>query len=85
VFFIAYIAQTAEHYDNPMLAHEFNIFNFLRHPDVMLLQGLMLKFKPVDPRRAAALYQCCCLPRRLPVVDRTPPKFEDDVHYLSHI
>jgi hypothetical protein len=48
VFFIAYIAQTAEHYDNPMLAHEFNIFNFLRHPDVMLLQGLILKFKPVD-------------------------------------
>jgi hypothetical protein len=48
VFFIAYIAQTAEHYDNPMLAHEFNIFNFLRHPDVMLMQGLMLKFKPVD-------------------------------------
>jgi hypothetical protein len=48
VFFIAYIAKTAEHYDNPMLAHEFNIFNFLRHPDVMLMQGLMLKFKPVD-------------------------------------
>ena len=48
VFFIAYIAQAAEHYDNPMLAHEFNVFNFLRHPDVMLLQGLMLKFKPVD-------------------------------------
>jgi hypothetical protein len=48
VFFIAYIAQTAEHYDNPTLAHEFNIFNFLRHPDVMLLQGLILKFKPVD-------------------------------------
>jgi hypothetical protein len=48
VFFIAYIAQTAEHYDNPMLAHEFNIFNFLRHPDVMLMQGLILKFKPVD-------------------------------------
>jgi hypothetical protein len=48
VFFIAYIAQTAEHYDNPMLEHEFNVFNFLRHPDVMLMQGLMLKFKPVD-------------------------------------
>jgi hypothetical protein len=48
VFFIAYIAQTAEHYDNPMLAHEFNVFAFLRHPDVMLLQGLILKFKPVD-------------------------------------
>jgi hypothetical protein len=48
VFFIAYIAQAAEHYDNPMLAHEFNIFNFLRHPDVMLMQGLVLKFKPVD-------------------------------------
>src|SRR6516225_4320694 len=48
VFFIAYIAQIAEHYDNPMLAHEFNIFNFLRHPDVMLMQGLVLKFKPVD-------------------------------------
>jgi hypothetical protein len=48
VFFIAYIAQTAEHYDNPTLAHEFNVFNFLRHPDVMLLQGLILKFKPVD-------------------------------------
>ena len=48
VFFIAYIAQTAERYDNPMLEHEFNIFNFLRHPDVMLMQGLMLKFKPVD-------------------------------------
>jgi len=48
VFFIAYIAQTAEHYDNPSLALEFNVFNFLRHPDVMLLQGLILKFKPVD-------------------------------------
>jgi hypothetical protein len=48
VFFIAYIAQIAEHYDNPMLAREFNIFNFLRHPDVMLMQGLVLKFKPVD-------------------------------------
>jgi hypothetical protein len=48
VFFIAYIAQAAEHYDNPMLANEYNIFNFLRHPDVMLMQGLMLKFKPVD-------------------------------------
>jgi hypothetical protein len=48
LFFIAQIARAARKFDNPMYGNEYNIFLFLEHPDVMIGQTLMLKFKPVD-------------------------------------
>jgi hypothetical protein len=48
LFFIAQIARAARKFDNPMYGNEYNIFLFLEHPDVMIGQALMLKFKPVD-------------------------------------
>jgi hypothetical protein len=48
LFFTAQIARAARKFDNPMYGNEYNIFLFLEHPDVMIGQTLMLKFKPVD-------------------------------------
>jgi hypothetical protein len=48
LFFIAQIARAARHFDNPMYGDEYNIMLFLEHPDVMIGQALLLKFKPVD-------------------------------------
>jgi hypothetical protein len=48
LFFVAQIARAARRFDNPMYGDEYNIFLFLEHPDVMIGQTLMLKFKPVD-------------------------------------
>ena len=48
LFFIAQISRVARRFDNPMYGNEYNILLFLEHPDVMVGQALMLKFKPVD-------------------------------------
>jgi hypothetical protein len=48
LFFVAQISRAARRFDNPMYGNEYNIFLFLEHPDVMIGQTLMLKFKPVD-------------------------------------
>jgi hypothetical protein len=42
---IAYIAQT---FDNPLYSEEMGILNFLKEPDVTVMQALLLKFKPVN-------------------------------------
>jgi hypothetical protein len=46
VVFIAEIAYVGGKFDNPLFAEEFNVFGFLRHPDVILTQALVLKFRP---------------------------------------
>ena len=46
--FVAQISRAARHSDNPMYGNEYNIILFLEHPDVMIGQALLLKFKPVD-------------------------------------
>src|SRR5882672_5342419 len=48
LFFIAQISRVARRFDNPMYGNEYNILLFLEHPDIMVGQALMLKFKPVD-------------------------------------
>lgn len=48
LLFTAQIARTAKRFDNPMYENEFNVFNFLQHPDVMIGQALTLKYKPVN-------------------------------------
>ena len=48
LLFTAQVARTARRFDNPMYEDEFNVFNFLQHPDVMIGQALTLKYKPVN-------------------------------------
>jgi hypothetical protein len=48
LFFVAQISRAVRRFDNPMYGNEYNILQFLEHPDVMIGQALMLKFKPVD-------------------------------------
>lgn len=46
--FMAEIAYVAATFDNPLYAEEMNILNFLKEPDITILQALLLKFKPVN-------------------------------------
>jgi hypothetical protein len=48
LIFTAQIARTARRFDNPMYRDEFNVANFLEHPDVLIGQALTLRYKPVD-------------------------------------
>src|SRR5690349_2264381 len=48
LIFTAQIARTARRFDNPMYENEFNVFNFLQHPDVLIGQALTLRYKPVN-------------------------------------
>jgi hypothetical protein len=42
---IAYVART---FENPLYAEEMNVLDFLKNPDVTIVQALLLKFKPVN-------------------------------------
>ncbi len=46
--FTAQIARAARKFDNPMYKDEFNVANFLAHPDELIWQALTLRYKPVD-------------------------------------
>lgn len=46
--FTAQIARTARRFDNPLYKDEFNVHNFLDHPDVLIGQALTLRYKPVN-------------------------------------
>ena len=48
LLFTAQIARTIRKFDNPMYADEFNVHNFLQHPDILIGQALTLRYKPVD-------------------------------------
>ena len=48
LLFTAQIARTVRKFDNPMYADEFNVHNFLQHPDVLIGQALSLRYKPVN-------------------------------------
>jgi hypothetical protein len=48
LLFTAQIARTVRKFDNPMYADEFNVHNFLEHPDILIGQALTLRYKPVD-------------------------------------
>ncbi|WP_298257952.1 OpgC domain-containing protein [Bradyrhizobium sp.] len=48
LIFTAQIARTVRKFDNPLYADEFNVHNFLLHPDVLIGQALTLRYKPVN-------------------------------------
>jgi hypothetical protein len=46
--YMAEIAYVATNFENPLYAEEMNIIEFLRQPEVTIVQALLLKFKPVN-------------------------------------
>ena len=46
--FTAQIARTVRRFDNPLYEDEFNVHNFLEHPDILIGQALTLRYKPVN-------------------------------------
>jgi hypothetical protein len=48
VIYIAQIAYVSASFDNPLYAEEMNALDFLKQPDVTIIQALLLKFKPAN-------------------------------------
>jgi hypothetical protein len=48
VIYMAEIAYVSSTFNNPLYAEEMGILDFLRQPDITLLQALLLKFKPAN-------------------------------------
>jgi hypothetical protein len=46
--YLAEIAYVANSFDNPLFTEEMGVLDFLKNPDVTILQALLLKFKPVN-------------------------------------
>jgi hypothetical protein len=46
--FIAQISYVASSFENPLYAEEMNALDFLKQPEVTIIQALLLKFKPVN-------------------------------------
>ena len=72
LIFTAQIARTVRRFDNPMYEDEFNVHNFLLHPDILIGQALTLRYKPVNLDELplfivlvlAAPFMLWCLTRR---------------------
>jgi hypothetical protein len=48
VIYMAEISYVAATFDNPLYSEEMGIFNFLKQPDVTMIQAMLLKFKPAN-------------------------------------
>jgi hypothetical protein len=48
VVYMAEIAYVASSFDNPLYSEEMGILNFLKQPDVTMVQAMLLKFKPAN-------------------------------------
>src|SRR5436305_13976353 len=46
--FLAEISYVATHFENPLYTEQMGILDFLKHPDVTIVQALLLKFRPVN-------------------------------------
>jgi hypothetical protein len=46
--YMAEISYVAASFENPLYGEEMGIFDFLRQPDITLVQALLLKFKPAN-------------------------------------
>jgi hypothetical protein len=46
--YLAEISYIAQSFDNPLYTEEMGVLDFLKNPDVTILQALLLKFKPVN-------------------------------------
>ena len=48
VIYMAEIAYVSSSFENPLFNEEMGIFDFLKQPDITLVQALLLKFKPAN-------------------------------------
>jgi hypothetical protein len=48
VIYMAEIAYVSSRFENPLFNEEWGVFEFLKQPDVTLVQALLLKFKPAN-------------------------------------
>jgi hypothetical protein len=48
VIYMAEISYVASTFDNPLYSEEMGIFNFLKQPDVTIIEAMLLKFKPAN-------------------------------------
>jgi len=46
--FLAEISYVATSFDNPLYSEEMGIMDFLKQPDVTIVQALLLRFRPVN-------------------------------------
>jgi hypothetical protein len=46
--YLAEISYVSARFDNPLYAEEMNILDFLKEPDVTIVQALLLRFRPVN-------------------------------------
>jgi hypothetical protein len=46
--FLAEISYVASHFENPLYSEEMGIMDFLKQPDVTIVQALLLRFRPVN-------------------------------------
>jgi hypothetical protein len=46
--YLAEISYIAHSFDNPLYSEEMGVLDFLKNPDVTIIQALLLKFKPVN-------------------------------------
>ncbi|MEP7030252.1 MAG: OpgC domain-containing protein [Pseudolabrys sp.] len=46
--YLAEIAYVTNSFDNPLYSEEMGVLDFLKNPDVTIMQALLLKFKPVN-------------------------------------
>src|SRR5436190_13447204 len=46
--YLAEISYVANRFENPLYAEEMNILDFLKQPDITIIQALLLKFKPAN-------------------------------------
>ncbi|MEH6951832.1 OpgC domain-containing protein [Nitrobacter sp. NHB1] len=46
--FLAEISYVASSFENPLYTEEMGILDFLKHPDITIVQALLLKFRPVN-------------------------------------
>lgn len=48
LLFTAQVARTARRFDDPMYENEFNVFSFLRDPDILIEHAITLRYRPVN-------------------------------------
>jgi hypothetical protein len=56
LLFTAQIARTVRKFDNPMYEDEFNVHNFLQHPDILSRTSLRWRWSSLDFSRANRRY-----------------------------
>ncbi|ACI91801.1 acyltransferase 3 [Afipia carboxidovorans OM5] len=48
MIYLAEISYIATSFENPLYSEEMGILDFLKHPDITIVQAMLLKFKPVN-------------------------------------